>query len=136
MIASLLRLVLALTLAFNGISAPMAMAHGTHSSHLGADATTGPGSHPAGHAGHGSSAHEGHHKGHGSAVDDGTSGDPLVTSGCCGGPECRCGCILPPALPLASAVAVRHVLPQLAPAKDVDRAPSLALAAPFRPPSR
>ena len=134
MLASLVRLVLALTLAFNGISAPMAMAHGGHGSQSGADIAANP--HASHHAGHGVPAHEDHQHGHAlPAAGDVSPPDELAGAGCCDGPECRCGCILPPAMPLSGAVAVRHALPQLAPAESIGGSPSIALAAPFRPPS-
>ena len=136
MIASLLRLVLALTLAFNGISAPMAMAHASHAGPASAGAGPDGGPHAEHHAGHGLPAHEGHGQDHGIPTADTAPADAIAGEGCCDGPECRCGCILPPAVPLAHAIATRQELPQLATAAGVAVAPSIPLAAPFRPPSR
>jgi hypothetical protein len=97
----LLHFALVLSLIFNGISAPWAMArmgHGDHGAHdaraIHHDA--------AQSAPHDSTAHHRHHD-HldvGAPTEADPSPDPLADGSCCDGSSCQCGCVLPPVLAL------------------------------------
>lgn len=99
----LLHLLLALTLALNGISAPWAMARMSHADHgTSGDRTAEVKASLAEHAHHGGHAGHGDHSGPGLASRD---ANPVASSdgthgSCCDGTACQCGCVLPPVVPL------------------------------------
>ena len=95
----LLRLLLMVSLAMNGVGAPWAMAkstsdtaghdHAAMMAHAPAEQT--PASSDCHHG-----AHHGSHDGMGHR-DAGAPAEPADRS-CCDGPDCSCGCMLPPVL--------------------------------------
>lgn len=94
-----LYLLLALTLAFNGISAPWAMARMSKASH----AEQGTHAHGSVSAEAVADTHAMHHAqrgGHDMAAmaDPAAPAAPMEES-CCNGPTCECGCVLPPVVP-------------------------------------
>ncbi len=103
-----LHLLLALTLAFNGISAPWAMERMSKASHAG------HGTHAQGPVSAEAEAdpHATHHAQYGShdmaAMADPTGPAAPMEASCCNGPGCECGCVMPP---VVSVMALR-VTPQ------------------------
>jgi hypothetical protein len=138
MIRRLLHVLLALTLALNGISAPWAMARMSHDRHAGHGASHGPDapteSSPAAHA------HHGVHSGHGHPADPGVAQvvdptPPASSGSCCDGAICHCGCVLPPAL-LLMALAVPAAVPTVTPFVFPPQHAVLRRGSPpFRPPA-
>ncbi|MCB1567753.1 MAG: CopL family metal-binding regulatory protein [Xanthomonadales bacterium] len=120
MLRRALHLLLALTLALNGVLAPLAMAHMGHGNHASA---MGHGQHhamPDHRSGvtQDATAHHGHHEsGTALAAADTAPGD--ADSGpCCEGSLCQCGCVLPPvvshagtASPVGSVDTQRYAVP-------------------------
>jgi len=107
-----LHLLLALTLALNGISAPWAMermskashaGHGTHQhGSVSADAEAEVDTHVMHHAQHG-----GHDM---AAMADPAAPDTPMEESCCNGPSCECGCVLPPVMPVMARMLTRQPL--------------------------
>lgn len=136
MVRSLLHVLLALTLALNGISAPWAMARMNHAAgeeHAAhAHATPSAASAEAAVA-----AHHGAHGDHRMAVleSDPSPSEPPMDGSCCSDANCHCGCVLPPVVPLM-ALALKpqgvSVTPFVFPAQPVAARRS---SPPFRPPA-
>lgn len=135
MIRIALHVLLALSLALNGISAPWAMAQMDH----------------AGTEAHGAHVHDAtspapddadvvmHHAGHGDhalAVETGPgeTDDPLDGS-CCNGANCDCGCMLPPVVPLVELALTRQLLTQTRFVLPTQHAVLRRGSPPFRPPA-
>jgi hypothetical protein len=121
----LLRLLLIVTLVLNGAGAPWTMAHPHPADRAGTDAMT----HEAGAAGH---MHHGPHASHGLRADAAPADTP---ASCCDGPDCSCGCVLPPMLARTAPILVAGDW-RTAPAAE----PALRFAGrhgspPYRPPA-
>lgn len=128
MAALIIRLVLVATLALNGVSVPMAMAHEMPA----VVADTASASVHESHKG----AHGAHHHGKDASIPS-TDKAPAdgAGGGCCDGVSCTCGCILPPALPFAFVLQLRHVHASQPPALSASATPLVAITVPFRPPA-
>lgn len=134
-----LRILLAATLFFNAVGAPLAMAGMSHN--LGHPTSHGARATVTDAAIRAHDMHDMHDMDH-AQMPAGTHphGDPIAANpedagSCCSGTVCSCGCVLPPALVFA-------VLPQfpqfvaLAPAAvSVEHSEALPSMPPFRPPS-
>lgn len=130
-----LRLLLALTLVCNGLLAPWAMAGMAgsaatiHGRHHGQDAAAGA-----------DAADLAHHRHPGDALgplpaDGGTPDDTDGAGSCCEDASCHCGCVLPPALPVVSALVLAHRL-DASPANAVEAWSGIRRASPpLRPPA-
>lgn len=140
-----LHLLLVLSLAFNAIAAPWAMARMQHGGHVhGVSSVEAPAQDLERDAGHDHAAmlHASPHDhaamseaamhDHAPMPEQTTAHDD---SACCDGAMCGCGCILPPAVPFLATVAFE---PQSSLPVDVPH-PALAIVArgspPFRPPA-
>lgn len=138
----LLHCLLALSLAFNGIVAPLAMEHMSASTHD----REGAAGHGAPSADHGQQgAHAGHVRhvgdpGHDHASYLATTGDESLPpeqldSSCCDGTSCQCGCALPPATGCFAMPTIAPVA-AMAPEFSVKRVAITRVASsPFRPPA-
>lgn len=93
MLASVLRLLLVLTLALNGFTAP-GMAGHDHQAGASADGPATAHSH-----------HQGHHHG-APAADHEKHPTRHHGPGCCDGTTCQCGCVLPPAVAFAMSMTI------------------------------
>ncbi len=101
----LLHLLLVLTLALNGISAPWAMAHMDHGMHENHGAHENSAGEPTVGGEH--AHHDGGHSAHGATTALEEAPIPAVADGsCCNGTACQCGCVLPPVLPLVNLAAI------------------------------
>lgn len=121
----LLRLLLIVSLVANGVAAPWAMAATPHGGH-------------AGHAGHTGESRGAPHAHHGEHAHHETPAPPLPADddgSCCDGPDCQCGCVLPPMLsrPAAAALAFAWSLPPAS--EPTVRARVRNAIPPFRPPA-
>lgn len=127
-------LLLALTLALNAISAPLAMAqmargsHGAHAGHVQPARANRAATEQSAHRHHGHAAKP--------ADDaDASATDPIAGGDCCEGTTCKCGCVLPPVVPYFSLLAIPHSVAS-APAAIVERiAVTGSSTPPFRPPA-
>jgi hypothetical protein len=122
----LLRLLLILALVMNGVGAPWTMAH-PHSPHADAAAPHSA-MHDSSATGH---AHHGTLAGHGQP-DDAAADLP---SSCCDGPECGCGCLLPPLLARAAPDLVAFAWGTAPGTEPATRFAGRHGAPPYRPPA-
>lgn len=125
----LLRLLLIVSLATNGLASPWAMAH------AGPAPTTSRAAHAAmpvdcHHRAHGGEAAHAGHQGHASAMDEAPSQRP-----CCGDPDCKCGCVLHPMLSHATGPLQAIAWTAAPEAVPAIRATPPRAGAPFRPPA-
>ena len=136
MVRPLLQLLLALSLALNGISAPWAMArmnHGDHAQHDTA-AHTGHGEHDGDHEHDGAGTSHGAHHAHTMADADSA---PAKHGGgaCCDGTTCQCGCVLPPVVPFIGLVLAPQALIDASFISPEQHAVVRRGSPPFRPPA-
>lgn len=132
-----LHLLLALTLALNGISAPWAMermnkashaAHGTHEhGSVSADAEEEADTHAMHHAQHG-----GHDM---AAMPSPVAPAAPMEESCCNGPACECGCVLPPVVPLMALMLTPQPLSEASFVFPARHAAVRRDTPPFRPPA-
>jgi len=132
-----LYLLLALTLALNGISAPWAMARMSETSHAGhgthehdpvsADVDAEADTHAMHHAQHG---------GHDMAAMAAPAAPAVpMEESCCNGPTCECGCVLPPVVPVMALMLMRQPLFEASFVLPAQHAVLRRGTPPFRPPA-